>query len=402
MDSGGWSSLCRQDIRLVAYPTVATDFKEKDTYMKIEQLDVYYVKMPLIYPWRTAYGEDYDIHSVLVKATSGEHTAWSESTPFFAPTYLPESAGTVFYHVTEVFGPHVVGREYETAKDLNDRLNVFKGNSFAKAAIEILWWTLESAITGTPVHRLLGGETREAVAGADFGIQDSIDMLLGNIQKAVDTGFPRIKLKTAPGWDLDMLKAVTSTFPKMTFHIDCNSGYTLDDLPFFKAIDDMGLAFIEQPLHYTDVIDHAELAKQIQTPICLDETIVSVKAAEQALQIGAAQYINIKPGRIGGLSNALAVHDLSRDAGVPVWVGGMLESALGGAICVEVATLPNFTYPGDLFPSSRFYTEDLSDPPMELTERLTFEPFTDGLPQPDPERLAAQTVRSQTVVAGVG
>ena len=124
------------------------------------------------------------------------------------------------------------------------------------------------------MHRLLGGETREVAAGADFGIQDSFDMLLGNIQKAVDTGFPRIKLKVAPGWDLDMLKAVTSTFPKMTFHIDCNSGYTLDDLPFFKAIDDMGLAFIEQPLHYADVLDHAELAKHIQTPICLDETIV--------------------------------------------------------------------------------------------------------------------------------
>ena len=138
---------------------------------------------------------------------------------------------------------------------------------------------------------------------------------MGNIQKAVDTGFPRIKLKTAPGWDLDMLTAVTSTFPKMTFHIDCNSGYTLDDLPFFKSIDDMGLAFIEQPLHYADVLDHAELARQIQTPVCLDETIVSVKAAEQAVQVGAAQYINIKPGRIGGLSNALAVHDLCQGRG---------------------------------------------------------------------------------------
>ncbi len=366
--------------------------------MKIERLDVYYVEMPLIYPWRTAYGEDSDIHSVLVRATSGGHTAWSEATPFFAPTYLPESAGTVFYHVTEVFGPYVVGREYETARDLNDRLAVFKGNSFAKAAVEILWWTLESAITGTPVHRLLGGETREVAAGADFGIQDSIDMLLGNIQNAVDTGFPRIKLKVAPGWDLDMLKAVRSTFPKTTFHIDCNSGYTLDDLPFFKAIDAMGLAFIEQPLHYADVLDHAELARHIQTPICLDETIVSVKAAEQAVQVGAAQYINIKPGRIGGLGNSLAVHDLCRDAGVPVWVGGMLESALGGALCVEVATLPNFTYPGDLFPSSRFYTQDLSDPPMQLTERLTFSPFTDGLPRPDPDRLAAQTVRSKTIL----
>ena len=132
-------------------------------------------------------------------------------------------------------------------------------------------------------------------AGADFGIQESFDMLLGNIQQAVDAGFPRIKLKAAPGWDLEMLQAVTGAFPDTLFHIDCNSGYTLDDLPLFKAIDELGLAFIEQPLHYADVLDHAELARQIETPICLDETIVSVQAARQALQVGACEYINIKP-----------------------------------------------------------------------------------------------------------
>ena len=366
--------------------------------MRIDRLDVYYVAMPLIYPWRTAYGEDYDIHSVLVKLTSGEHEAWSESTCFFAPTYLNESAGSVFYHVTEVFGPHIVGREYETAGELHARLDLFKGNSFAKAAIEIGWWTLQSKITGSPLHRLLGGQTRKVVAGADFGIQDSFDMLLGNIQQAVDAGFPRIKLKVAKGWDLEMLQVVRKTFPDTTFHIDCNSGYTLDDLPFFKAIDDLGLAFIEQPLHFADILDHAELARQLQTPICLDETIVSAKVAEQAIRIGACRYINIKPGRIGGLTNALAVHDMARDAGIPVWIGGMLESAVGGAICVELATLDNFTYPGDLFPSSRFYTRDLAEPPLEFSAGHTFQPFTGDLPVPDPERLEQQTLRCKTVV----
>ena len=365
--------------------------------MRIDGLDVYYVAMPLIYPWRTAYGEDSDIHSVLVKATSGEHSAWSEATPFFAPTYSPESAGSVFYHVSEVFGPHVLGREYETAGDLDRRLDLFKGNPFAKAAIEICWWTLTSAISGTPLHRLLGGETREVAAGADFGIQDSIDMLLGNIQQAVDAGFPRVKLKVARGWDLDVLRAVRGAFPDTTFHIDCNSGYTLDDLPLFKEIDGLRLAFIEQPLHHADVLDHAELARQIETPICLDESIAGVKSAEQALQVGACKYVNIKPGRIGGLSNAIAVHDLCANAGVPVWVGGMLESALGASFCVELATLPNFTYPGDLFPSSRLYVEDLSSPPLELTPRNTFQPLTDGLPAPDPERLERRTVRHASV-----
>ncbi|MBM3933288.1 MAG: o-succinylbenzoate synthase [SAR202 cluster bacterium] len=367
--------------------------------MRIDKLDVYYVAMPLIYPWRTAYGADYDIHSVLVKATSGDHVGWAESTPFFAPTYLPESAGSVFYNVTEIFGPHVVGQEYEKAKDINDRLAIFKGNSFAKAAIEIAWWTLQASIEGKPLHRLLGGQTREVAAGADFGIQDSIDMLLGNIQKAVDTGFPRIKLKVAKGWDLDMLKAVTSTFPKMKFHIDCNSGYSLDDLPFFKAIDNLGLVFIEQPLYFADILDHAELARKIQTPVCLDESAVSPKVVEQAIAIGACKYVNIKPGRIGGFYNALKVHNMCRNAGIPVWVGGMLESALGGALCVELATLPNFTYPGDLFPSKRFYTDDLSKPENELTPRLTFKPSTGKLPEPDPELLEQRTVRQKTITA---
>ena len=367
--------------------------------MRLDRLDVYYVAMPLIYPWRTAYGEDSDIHSVLVKGTSGDTTAWTESTPFFAPTYLTESAGSVFHHISQVFGPHVIGREYDTAQDLDDRLRIFKGNTFAKAAVEMQWWALESALTGTPIHRLLGGQRRPVVAGADFGIQDSFDMLLGNIQQAVDAGFPRIKLKTAPGWDLDMLKAVYGTFPDTTFHIDCNSGYTLDDLPFFKAIDDLGLAFIEQPLAYDDVLDHAELARQIQTPICLDESIISLRSAEQALRVGACQYINIKPGRIGGFSTALAVHNMARDAGVPVWIGGMLESAVGASLCVELATLDNFTYPGDLFPSSRFYHRDLADPPLELTADMTFEPFTGPRPVPDPQRLAQMTRMEATVVA---
>ena len=366
--------------------------------MKIDRIDVYLVAMPLISPWRTAYGSDPEVHSVLVKATSGDHIAWSESTPLYAPTYLTESAGGAYYHVSELFGPHVVGWEYETAREVSDRLAVFKGNSFAKAAIEISWWTLQSVMTGTPLHRLLGGETREVAAGADFGILDSIDDLMSDIQGAVDAGFPRVKLKVARGWDADIVRAAVQTFPGMTFHIDCNSGYTLDDLPMFKEIDKFGLAFIEQPLNYADVLDHAELARQIETPVCLDESVVSVKVAEQAIRVGACKYINIKPGRVGGLSNAIAIHDMARDAGVPVWVGGMLESAVGGAICIELATLANFTYPGDLLPSSRFYLQDLAEPPTQFTDRKTFVPYAGALPAPDAQRLKKLTVRSKVVV----
>ena len=158
------------------------------------------------------------------------------------------------------------------------------------------------------------------------------------------------------------------------------------------------MEFIEQPLAFDDLLDHAELAKQISTPVCLDESIVGPRQVEQALRIGAAEYINIKPGRVGGLANSVRIHDICQDAGVPVWVGGMLESAVGAAFCIELATLPNFTYPGDLFPSSRFYKEDLGRPENELTEQLMFAPFTDGLPEPDAALLAEYTVESARVI----
>ncbi len=367
--------------------------------MKIDSLEIFHVAMPLIYPWRTAYGVDYEIHSVLVKAISGEHYAWAESTPIEMPTYSPEGAAGVFLNVSEYFAPGIVGHEFETAEDISDALSAFKGNQFAKAALEIAWWTLETRIQKRPLHELLGGTNREVQAGADFGIQDSFDMLLGNIQKAVDAGSPRVKLKFAPGWDVEMLKAVRSAFPNEKFHIDCNSGYTLGDLDMFKQIDQFDLEFIEQPLAYNDILDHAELARSIGTPICLDESVTGPRVVEQALMIGACKYVNIKPGRVGGLTNSVRIHDICQDAGVPVWVGSMLESAVGTAICVELATLPNFSYPGDLFPTSRFYTRDLGQPETELTPDQTMLPYEGSLPEPDPELLEKFTRQRVLITA---
>lgn len=365
--------------------------------MKIDSLEIFHVAMPLIYPWRTAYGVDYDIHSVLVRATSGEYHSWAESTPMQMPCYSPEGAAGVFLNVSEYFAPQIVGHEFDTAEDINEALGIFRGNQFAKAAIEIAWWALESKLRDQPLHRMLGGANREVQAGADFGIQDSFDMLLGNIQTAVDAGFPRVKLKVARNWDVEMLKAVRSTFPNEKFHIDCNSGYSLDDLEMFKEMDRFNLEFIEQPLANDDIIDHAELARSIETPICLDESATGPRVVEQALAIGACKYVNIKPGRVGGLANALRIHDICAEAGVPVWVGGMLESAVGSAICVELATLPNFLYPGDLFPSARFYTRDLGQPEIELTQNQTMLPHESGLPEPNLEQLEKLTVQRKLV-----
>jgi O-succinylbenzoate synthase len=366
-------------------------------------MEVYYVALPLIYPWKTAYGEDTHIHSVLVRMFSGIHEGWGETTPLFAPTYSPETASSAFFLITQVFGPPIVGKDWASAAALRDYLAVFKGNPFAKAGVEIAWWNLEAQIRKIPLHRLLGGKTRLVEAGQDFGVQDSLDMLLGNIEKAVKQRFKRIKLKAKPGWDVEMLEAVRGAFPKMTFHIDCNSGYTLDHLPLFKKIDKFHLAMIEQPLFHDDLVEHAELQKQIETPICLDESVKSPRDMRLAIKLKSCRYVNIKPGRVGGLQNAMEIHNLARDNGIPAWVGGMLESGIGSGVNIELATLENFAYPGDVFPSERFYVEDLTEPAVQFTPgKLGFQPSDKpGIPYaPVMERIEKRTIRKAVVKAG--
>ena len=307
--------------------------------MRIDRLDVHYVVMPLIYPWRTAYGEDADIHSVLVKLSSGEHGAWAESTPFFAPHYLSESAGSVFYHVTEVFGPHVVGREYDTAAEINERLSPFKGNSFAKAALEVGWWTLQSRITGTPLHRLLGGATRDVVAGADFGIQDSIEMLLGNVGQAVAAGFPRIKLKVARGWDLEMLREVTSTYPGARPSTSTATPATRSTTCRCSARSTTwDWRSSSSPCTTPTSSTHAELARRIGTPICLDETIVDPahRGSRRSASAPAATSTSSRRAWAGCRTRWPSTTWRAMPA-FRSGIGGMLESSVGGAVCIELA-----------------------------------------------------------------
>lgn len=334
--------------------------------MRIDSLHVYHVAMPLLYPWRTAYGEDYVVESVLVRMQSGGDVAWGESSPLAAPCYSPEWAGGVFCCLRDWLAPAIIGQDVTSGDDLQRRLAHFKGNPFAKAALDNAWWVLEAVRKQTPLHELLGA-TRNAVdVGADFGVMDSTDDLLRAIAGAVEHGFPRVKLKFRPGWDIPMLAAVRKEFPTHVFHIDCNSGYRLADLDLFRRVDEFGLAMIEQPLQHDDVLDHAALQARIETPVCLDESITSLDRARQAIELGSCRYVNIKPGRVGGLNSALAIHDLCREHGIPCWVGGMLESAIGSRICTALAMLDNFTYPADIFPTSRFYARDLAQPPLDL------------------------------------
>ncbi len=363
--------------------------------MRIDGVELYHVRMPLKYPWRTAYGEDPDIHSVLVKLISGDAYAWGETTPLQAPTYSPEWAGGVFALIEAFLAPQIVGREIESAEELLAAVAAVKGNPFAKAGVETAFWVLTAKLAGKPLHQLLGGQSRPVAVGADFGVQDSIAILLQKVQQAVDAGYPRVKLKFRPDWDLAMVRAVRDAFPDLSMHIDCNAAFTLKDLPLFQQVDRLDLAMIEQPLHHTDVLDHAELQRHLATPICLDESITDPHSAKQALRLKSCRYMNIKAGRVGGLQNAVTIHDLCEAAGIPCWVGGMLESAVGSGVSVELATLPNFQYPADIFPTAVNYVEDLASPPIALCTPGHLPVSTvPGTPyEPRTDLLATYTVR---------
>ena len=364
----------------------------------IENIDIYRVRVPLVYPFRTAYGSDAAVEPVLVRISDGNHFGWGESQPFHFPTFCPEYSAGVFQLIRDVLAPAIVGQEIRSSEEIYERLKWFKGNPFAKGALDMAYWDLVARRRGEPLYRLFGGNDTIEV-GADFGVMDSHAALLDKIAEALASGYKRVKLKFAPGWDVDMLAAVRQAYPDTVFHIDCNSAYTLADVELFKRIDDFGLAMIEQPLAHDDLIDHATLQEQIRTPICLDESITSPDKARKAIAIGACRWINIKPIRVGGLTSARAIHDLCAKANVPCWVGGMVETGLGMAHCAVIASLSNVRYPNDIFPSKRFFVPDLAMPELMLSGPARMRlPDVPGVgADPNPQLLEKWTLERATV-----
>jgi o-succinylbenzoate synthase len=364
--------------------------------MIIEAIDVYWVKVPLAFVWKTSYGDQHFTDTILVRMQGAGHAAWGESCPPYVPNYSAEHTLATFHTVREHMAPCLVGQEVRSVQNLLDRLDFVKGNQFARAALEIAWWVLEATRRRVPLHVALGGEGESVAVGADFGVQDSLDILIERIQGAIDAGFPRIKLKFRPGWDLDMVSAVRSTFPDFTFHIDCNAAYTLADAPLFRKLDRYRLAMIEQPLvdDGLSLVNHAALQAELDTPVCLDESALSLAHVQAAIRLRACRVVNIKMARVGGLEASRRIQALCAQHGIPCWVGGMLETAVGGAICAELATLPNFTYAGDIFPSSYFYDDDLGKPELTLSApgRIATSRVPGIAPEPDPDLLAKWTI----------
>lgn len=367
--------------------------------MHIEEIEVFRVHMPLVYPFRTAFGNDAEIESVIVKMRAGGLTGWGEATPWRTPGYSGEFAESACTAIRRFLAPRLIGEQVESGERLQKLLSPVKGNYFAKAALDTAWWDLEAKRTEQPLYRLLGGTDPEVTVGADFGIMERIEDLVDAISGAVEEGFARTKLKYRPGWEIEMIEAVRTAHPDHTIHVDCNAAYRLTDSGMLKQLDNYNLAMIEQPLAHDDLYDHSRLAAELSTPICLDESITSVDRVRKAHALGACGWINVKPGRLGGLTVAKAVLKECETLGIPCWIGGMLESSLGGHQCLALATLPNIKYPNDVFPSNRFYSRDLSLPELELSGRSTITaPETPGSgAEPDLDRLAESTIETAII-----
>ena len=330
--------------------------------MKIEAFELRRIRMPLVAPFRTSFGTEHERDVLLLRALAPDAEGWGECVAMSEPLYSSEYVDAAQDVVRRFLIPRLFIREDVTANDVAEALAPVKGHQMAKAAVEMAVLDAELRASGTSLAQHLGS-VRDAVdCGVSVGIHESIGALLDTVSRHVDEGYRRIKLKIEPGSDIDQVRAVRERFPNVPLQVDANTAYRLADARHLAKLDAFDLLLIEQPLPEDEVVAHAELAKIVRTPICLDESITSARAAADAIALGACSIVNIKAGRVGGYLEARRVHDVCAAHGVPVWCGGMLETGLGRAANVALASLPNFTLPGDTSASDRYFRRDLTEP----------------------------------------
>ena len=369
--------------------------------MRIESVDLHHIRMRLKAPFETSFGVEHDRDAVIVRLRAEGIEGWGECVAGAFPGYSYETVGTAWHVLEEFFVPAVLGQDVKDVDDLRGRIVPFRGHPLARAGLELALWDLLGRARGASLATLLGGERRAVPVGVSVGIQPDVRTLLEVVEGYLADGYRRVKLKIKPGRDLDEVRAVRTAHPKLALQVDANSAYVLEQMSVFRAMDPLGLLLIEQPLAEDDLLDHAALQAVLRTPICLDESILSSRHARQALDSRACRVINIKPARLGGLAEAVAVHDLCWARGVPVWCGGMLETGIGRASNLALASLPGFTLPGDISASGRYYAEDIAAPPFTLNSDSTIDvPDSPGLGiAVDPRALARVTLRSATFTA---
>ena len=336
--------------------------------LTIDRVELREIRLPLVHFFETSFGRTTERRIVLVRVRDADGAeGWGECTAGEGPFYCEEWTETAWAALKDYLGPMVLRREVEGASDVFTLMKAVRGNRMAKGAIEAACWDLETKRAGVPLWRHLGGVRREIPCGVSIGIQDTVEALLDKIGRELDAGYQRIKIKIKPGWDAGVLEKVRARFADIRLMADANSAYSLRDAPALRAMDEFGLMMIEQPLAYDDMLDHAELQRQLRTPVCLDESIRTPEDARHAIELGACRIINVKLGRVGGHAEARRVERACRERGIPVWCGGMLESGIGRAHNIALSTLPGFTLPGDVSASARYWAEDIIEPPVAVT-----------------------------------
>ena len=369
--------------------------------MHIREIELREIVLPLVHFFETSFGRTTERRIILARVEDKDGAeGWGECTVGEGPFYSDEWSDASWSTLKEFLAPMVLGNEVESAAQIFSLMKPVRGHRMAKATIETACWDLEAKKAGQPLWKHLGGSREEIPCGVSIGIQNTADELLAKIEKELSAGYQRIKIKIKPGWDLKIVARVRERFGDILLMGDANSAYTLADVPLFQKLDQFNLMMLEQPLSHDDIFDHAELQKQIKTPICLDESIRSSEDARHAIGLGSCKIINVKLGRVGGHAEAIRVEKVCRERDVPVWCGGMLESGIGRAHNVAMATLSGFTLPGDVSASSRYWTEDIIDPPVTVTPRGTIiPPDSPGLGfEVNKARIDSLTVRKEKLV----
>jgi O-succinylbenzoate synthase len=336
----------------------------------IERIELRLLRLPLVRFFETSFGRIYERPFLLVTVDGGGVSGLGECVADANPFYSSETTLTAWHVLAEFIGPMIVGREFEHPRDIYPALHGVRGHNMAKAAIEMAAWDLYARQQGVPLCDVLGGApevvARGIASGVSIGIQDSLEQLAERVEVELAAGYQRIKVKIKPGWDLEAVEMIRTRFGDVPLMVDANAAYTLADAAHLAELDRFSLMMIEQPLDYDDISDHALLQTRIQTSICLDESLHTVKLAREAIDARACRIINIKPGRVGGHRQAIELHDLAAGHHIPVWHGGMLESGIGRAHNIHLSTLPNFTLPGDVAASRRYFSPDLIEPGIDV------------------------------------
>ncbi|PLR79837.1 o-succinylbenzoate synthase [Bacillus canaveralius] len=337
--------------------------------MDINQVQLQRIKIPLKSPFATSFGRVTEKDIIIVRVYGEDHVGFAESVAMPYPIYNEETTGTVWHLLESFLVPQLLDKGIQKPQDVSDMFSYVRRNNMAKAALEMAVWDLYSKQNGKTLAGALGGQRTEIEVGVSIGIEDSIDNLLEKVEGFIDEGYRKIKVKIKPGWDIKPLEAIRRKFGNhIPLMADANSAYTLNDKELLKELDQFGLIMVEQPLAHDDIIDHAKLQAELATPICLDESIHSVEDARKAIEINACKIINIKIGRVGGLTEAIKIHDLCAEKNIPVWCGGMLEAGIGRAHNIAIASLNNFTIPGDTSASSRYFHKDIILPEVTLSK----------------------------------